>query len=486
MLTDNLGITLSQASLKYGQSIALSSGAKEASYRELNDAATLIAKRLIELGMGDDEPVIVLVSNQAEDVIAILGVWLAGGVIIQVHRSSPSDVIQKLQHKTRARFQIDRDIACVAQEAPPRRAILSQAAFVIFTSGSTGEPKGVVVSHKAFLNKMIEINRLLDFKANESTLLVLNINFSFGLWVCLLTLLKGGRLVLQEKFEPEAFLKSLIHEQISRVGMVPTMMRALFSRVEFMAQIKKANDLGALKQILIGGESLGISLAQSIRKQFSNTDLIDIYGSTETATCDFFLFPRDYIHYPGCIGRPSGEVQFRIVDNEERLVESGAIGELQINSPFLMNGYLDEPELTQKAFGNAWFKTGDLAREVDGSVVELMGRSKEIISRGGNKITPGEIEQIICAHPDVSAAMAVGIADAILGERIHVLLVLKFGANPDTLNMKYFLNTKLEKYKQPDAFYFLSELPLGRTGKADRGQFKNQIMSHSINPVAIQ
>lgn len=484
-MTDNLGAALLSASLKYGQRVALSSGQIEVSYQELKEEAEMIAKRLLELGMEDDEPVLVLVSNQAIDVIAILGVWLAHGVIIPVHRSAPPEVIKKLQNKTKARFQIDESISIVSEEVPPRRDILSKAAFVIFTSGSTGEPKGVVVSHKAFLNKINEINRLLDFKINESTLLILNINFSFGLWVCLLTLLTGGRLVMREKFEPERFLKSLIDERISRVGMVPTMMRALFSRIELIEKIKKANDLGALNQILIGGESLGKSLAQSIRKQFSNTNLIDIYGSTETSTCDFFLFPKDYIQYPGCIGRPSGEVQFRIVNENQELVARGEIGELQILSPFLMSGYLDDSELTKKAFSNEWFKTGDLAREVDKSVVELMGRSKELISRGGNKITPGEIEQVICAHPDIAAAIAVGIADDILGERIHVLLVLKVGAYPDALNMKLFLNKKLEKYKQPDVFYLLSELPIGRTGKADRGQFKSKILANSINQVSI-
>ena len=484
-MTDNLGFELLSAGLKYGQRMALSAGKKNVSYQELMQGAKIIANHLIELGIKNDEPVIVLVSNQAEDVLAILGVWLAHGVVIPVHRTAPTEVLKKLQNKTKAQFQIDKGVSIISKKTPPERGILSKAAFVIFTSGSTGEPKGVVVSHKAFLNKINEINRLLDFKIDESTLLILNINFSFGLWVCLLTLLMGGRLVMQEKFEPGTFLKTLIDEQINRVGMVPTMMRALFSRAELIEPIKKVNDLGSLKQILIGGESLGISLAKSIRKQFSNTNLIDIYGSTETATCDFFLFPIDYMQYPGCIGRPSGEVLFRIVDDSQKLVTRGEIGELQVMSPFLMKGYLDDPDLTKKAFSDEWFKTGDLAREVDELVVELMGRSKELISRGGNKITPGEIEQVICSHPDISAAMAVGIADDILGERIHVLLVLKAGANSDALNMKLFLNKKLEKYKQPDAFYLMPELPLGGTGKADRGQFKNKILANSINPVFI-
>ncbi|MEB0164027.1 fatty acid--CoA ligase family protein, partial [Glaciimonas sp. CA11.2] len=210
------------------------------------------------------------------------------------------------------------------------------------------------------------------------------------------------------------------------------------------------------------------------------TDLIDIYGLTETATCDFFSFPEDYAKYPGCIGRPSPNVSFRIVDAYDAPVLSGTLGELQIHSPYLMIGYLDEPELTTTALSDGWLKTGDLVRLIDGSVVELMGRSKEIISRGGNKVTPGELEQLLCSHPDISAAMAVGIADTVLGERIHVLVVPRTGTSLDIASLKKYLESRLEKFKQPDTYYISDELPLGRTGKADRGQLKMMIQSGAI------
>ena len=199
ILNHNLGASLSNACLKHGQQIALRSAEFEVSYQELYNKAIVLANRLNELGIEADEPVIVSVSNQVADVIAVLAVWLAHAVIVPVHRSSPPDVINGLQHKTKARFHINGIVHIVSEIIPPKREILGGAAFVIFTSGSTGEPKGVVVSHASFLSKITEINRLLNFENHESTLLVLNINFSFGLWVCLLTLLTGGRLVMQEK-----------------------------------------------------------------------------------------------------------------------------------------------------------------------------------------------------------------------------------------------------------------------------------------------
>ena len=105
-----------------------------------------------------------------------------------------------------------------------------------------------------------------------------------------------------------------------------------------------------------------------------------------------------------------------------------------------------------------------------------------MISRGGNKVTPVEIEQAVCAHPDVAAAMATGIADALLGERIHVLLVPRAGAAVDLAALRQHLATRLERFKQPDAFHIAAALPLGRTGKADRGQFKALVEAGTLVP----
>ena len=255
--------------------------------------------------------------------------------------------------------------------------------------------------------------------------------------------------------------------------MVPTMMRVLFSDAEYDSALAQVNDVGNLGQILIGGEALGPSLGRTIRERFSATDLVDIYGLTETATCDFFAFPADYVKCPGCIGRPSPNVQYRISDD----------GELQIRSPYLMKGYLDEPDLTAAAYHDGWFRTGDLGCVVEGEVVQLMGRLKEVISRAGNKVTPAEIEHALCSHPDLAAAMAVGVSDPVLGERIHVLLVPRAKATLSIGELRRHLEPRLERYKQPDAYYLGEALPLGRTGKADRAQFKAQVTSGAIAPM---
>jgi long-chain acyl-CoA synthetase len=464
------------------------------SYADLATHAHSVAAALRAAGIHADEPIHINVSNDPLDLAALLGVWQAGAVAVPIHRNTPAAAVASVRAKSGARFLVDMRprassadsiLSVISQNAPPFRSILKDAALIIFTSGSTGTPKGVVVAHDAFHGKMEQIDRLLAFGPGERSLLVLNITFSFGMWISLLTLLKGGTLVMQEKFESTLFLQTVLDERITRVGMVPTMMRVLFSRPELIKGVDAVNSAGMLRQIMIGGESLGHSLAETIRQSFSSSDLIDIYGLTETATCDFFSFPADYARHPGCIGRVSPNIQYRIAGADGVALEAGAVGELQLRSPYLMTGYLDEPALTAAAFSDGWFRTGDLARTVGDELVELMGRSKEIISRGGNKVTPVEIEQVLCAHPDIVAAMVVGMADPVLGERIHALVVMRNGAAVEPSMLRQFLGDKLERFKQPDAYYVLDELPLGRTGKADRGCLKSMIMSGAISPLTM-
>jgi long-chain acyl-CoA synthetase len=466
---ENLGTLLAQAAQRFG-------------FRELLSRAEAVRGALAGAGLAPHEPVHVRVSNQPGDLAAYLGVWLAGGVVVPVHRGSPEGAVSHILSRTRARFEWDRGLESMTEEAPPRRSILEGAALIVFTSGSSGMPKGAVLSHRAFAGKLAAIQSLLRFDAADRTLLVLNITFSFGIWVALLTLLHGGHLVFREKFSSSAFLRDLETENATRVAVVPTMMRSLIldvpqHRLESEARALAAG--GALRQVLIGGETLGKGLGETLRGLFSPAVLIDIYGLTETSTCDFFLMPEDAERYTGCIGRPAPQVRYRIVAEDGRPAAPGEIGELHIASPFLMSGYLDEPKL--EPITDGWLATGDLVRERDPGVVEIAGRKKELIYRGGNKIAPLEVEFACTAHPKVAAALAVGRPDARLGQRIHALVVPRepgLGA----AELRAFLAQRLEKYKLPDVLYFAGELPAGRTGKADRGRFAAMLDAGELTP----
>ena len=459
MSSTNLGQLLAEAAQRFG-------------FRDLVSQADEVRAALERGGLAPHEPVHVRVSNRPQDLAAYLGVWLARGVVVPVLRSSPEGAVAHTQSKTRARFEVDGELRWLGNEPPPRRPILEDAALIVFTSGSSGTPKGAVLSHRAFAGKLAAIQSLLGFRKHDRTLLVLNISFSFGIWVALLTLLNGGRLLMRERFSAGSFLDELERESVTRVAVVPTMMRSLILDLppqRLQAGSRALAERGALRQVLIGGETLGKGLGETLRCLFAPAELIDIYGLTETSTCDFFLMPEDAERYAGCIGRPAPGVRYRIADD----------GELWISSPFLMNGYLDERGFEPIVDG--WLATGDLAREREPGVVEVGGRKKELIYRGGNKIAPLEIEFACTAHPKVAAALAVGRSDERLGERIHALVVPR-EPGLRASELRSFLAQRLDRYKQPDVLYFAAELPAGRTGKADRGRFSAMLDAGELTP----
>ena len=340
---------------------------------------------------------------------------------------------------------------------PPNRELLRDAALVIFTSGSTGEPKGVVIGHRRLADKLAILDRLLKIRSNDVVLSPLHLSFIFGLWVSLLALMKGARLVLVPKFTCDAVCRRLAQSTV--LAGVPSMFRALLANSSVKAPPN-------LRLILTGGEVLAPRLAHALTC-LAPRAIHDLYGLTETGSCDFCLSPADQPHGFGTIGQPTDRVVFRLM-RDGRAVAAGETGELQIRTPFSMLGYLDNPELTDASFDGDYFRTGDLARMTARGYVELVGRAKDIISRGGNKIAPLEIDNLLEQHPDVAAALCAGAPDERLGEVVHAVIVPRAGADLDAVALRDWLLARTERFKVPDVFHFRDALPSGSSGKADR------------------
>jgi long-chain acyl-CoA synthetase len=446
------------------------------SYAALSMRARAIADELHRAEIRLEEPVLVPVSNQASDIATFTGIWQAGGVAVPVHRSTPTAALELTRVRTKARLLADASadlpVRQIGEAVPPEREILAGAAFVIFTSGSTGQPKGVVLSHRAFIGKLHAIDSLLRFSRRTRSLLVLQITFSFGIWVSLLTLMKGGVLLMHPRFDGEATLNALASQGATDAAFVPTMLRQ-FLRLD--RRIVPSLAKSGFHRIITGGEPLGRELSQQISVFFPNTDIADVYGLTETCTSDFILMPDEQRSSRGCIGRTTPGVSFRIADDQGRDVSINETGELQIHTPFAMNGYLDQPKLTQVAFCGKFLRTGDLARLRPDGMVELVGRSKELITRGGTKVSPLELDELLASHPAIAAALTVGIPDPVMGERIHVLIVPREHQKLEEAALRQWVSERVEKFKRPDVYHFSSSLPTGRTGKVDRGALREQI-----------
>lgn len=426
----------------------------ESTSRERSDAsslltlATRVAGALAARGGMPGEPVHVRIGNRPSDLGSLLGIWRAGAVAVPVHVSAAPTTIARLQRRTQARFLVDGDrLDVIAPSAPPERPLLRDAALIIFTSGSTGEPKGVVIGRRPFADKLAVLDRLLGLRADDLVLLPLQLTFIFGLWVGLLALMRGARLVLVPKFSREVMEQGLANTTV--LAGVPSMFRTLLADLSPPAP--------HLRLIMTGGEVLAPKLADALRG-FTNAAIYDLYGLTETGSCDFCLQPPGQPDGFGTIGKPTDGVAFRIAED----------GELQVHTPYRMLGYLDDPDLTRASFANGYFKTGDLARLTPEGFVQLVGRAKDIVSRGGHKIAPLEIDNLLAEHPDVAAALCAGVPDERLGEVIHAVVVPRSGCQLDDAALRAWLLARTERFKVPDAFHLRDALPLGSSGKADR------------------
>jgi len=479
----NLGRLLVEKFAAFADGPALADTGGALTYRELTQAATAVEQALRDAGLSPDEPVLVPVANEPRDAAALIGAWLAGGVAVPVARHAPANAIEAVRKATGARFSVtnsaEERVAQIAEKPPRPRPLLEGAALIVFTSGSTGQPKGVVLSHRAFAGKLAAIDSMLGFTPRTRSLLVLQITFVFGMWVLLLTLLKGGMARMQSRFEAAAVLSTLKAQGNSDVALVPTMLRKILALEESVSRPLIAG--AALERILTGGEPFGRELNRQLKESMPNVHAVDIFGLTETCSSDFFVTAEEREPYAGTIGRPGPGIEFRICDTQNRELPVDAAGELQIRTPFVMNGYLDEPELTRAAFADGYFRTGDLARAREDGRVELAGRIKDIIIRGGANVSPLELDHLLAQHPDVAAALTAGVPDPMVGERIHALVVPRANASIGEKDLRQWVAGRIERFKWPDVYHFGRELPTGRTGKVDRGALREQVLRGGPN-----
>jgi long-chain acyl-CoA synthetase len=471
-VTGALARRLDRALAESGSSFVDASGTKLSAAMLLSQAEQ-VAALLAKANLQASEPVHLEISNRPIDIAAMLGTWRAGGTVVPIHTSSVPATRTAITAKTGARFLIDgTGLQRIGAEQPAPRALLSSAALVIFTSGTTGSPKGVVVGHDALAGKIEVLKSLLTLRGDDVVAIPLQLNFIFGLWVCLLSIEVGADVGLIPKFSAEVAGRSL-DSGATVLAAVPTMLRTLLADTPPVAP--------RLRMILAGGEVMPPVLNARISTIWPRAGIYDLYGSTETGSCDFCLDSAGQITGRGSIGVPTRNVTFRIRKGDGMLAPHGEAGELEISSPYGMLGYLDDPDLTKGSFDHGYFRTGDLARMRDDGRIEVVGRSKEIISRGGNKISPLEVDRLLSSHPGVAVALCTGVPDERFGETIHAMVVLNTGASLTEADLLLWASGKIERFKLPEKIHFCDALPVGSTGKANRTAARQLILTQEIN-----
>ncbi|MBN3873213.1 non-ribosomal peptide synthetase [Nostoc sp. JL33] len=463
-------------------------GDEQLSYKELNIRSNQLAHYLQKIGVETESLVGICIERTLEMIIAVLGIFKAGGAYLALDPSLPQERLNFMledakvsvlltQEKLLKHFEdfsnpiicIDKDWATItqhSQENPTSCVTFDNLAYVIYTSGSTGKPKGVLLQHRGLSNLAKAQIEVFNLQPSNRILQFASLSFDASIFEIVMALQIGATLYLanKESLLPGQPLLQLLREKaITHVTLPPAVLAVL-----------PTESLAVLQTIICAGESC----TDDIVKRWWNSQgqFFNAYGPTE-ATVWSTVAEIGHISEKPPIGRPIANTQIYILDKHLQPLPIGVSGELYIGGEGLAQGYINRPELTTEKFipnlfsdkkGARLYKTGDLARYRTDGNIEFLGRIDNQVKIRGFRIELSEIETVLSQHKSVQKAVVI-VKENVSGDKYLVAYIVP---NIQTQNfpsvLRIFLKEKLPEYMVPKAFVVLDSLPLTTSGKVDR------------------
>lgn len=466
------------------------------SYRALSDAVDRSAQRLLHLGVTHGDRVGIFMRNRSEFIELYLACFRIGAVAVPLnHRFQADEVVFAANHCGAKLLIADgplypriRDVRAKiptleaiylygdvppdagpawdhvdAPDAAQWPSIAEDApAMILYTSGSTGKPKGVVHTHGSILDTAKGRAATQQLTAEDISLAATAICHGGGsMGVTFPTLYAGGTVVILAESEPELFLEAVARHRPTRTLLLPAQLLDAVTSPR-----ADGVDFASLREVQCGGDQISPALYSEFA-DVEDLELNQAYGMTECEGC--CMNPPFGNIKRGSIGLPREGIEVRLVlDGTD--VADGEVGEFLIRSDSVMAGYWNDPENTEAAFTDGWLRTGDLGRRDEDGYHYFAGRIKEVIIKGGSNIAPGEVEDVLNAHPGVELSGVVGQPDPRLGAIVHAFIEPRPGrAAPITeQELTAFASERLAAYKVPDRWTFVDSIPRNDVGKIDR------------------
>jgi amino acid adenylation domain-containing protein len=447
-------------------------------YRELDEQANRLARRLRRLGVGPDVPVAVCFDRSAGMMVALLGVLKAGGAYVPLDPEFPAGRLAFTLEDSGARALLTDDpgrfpdapaltleeTAGESAERLPRSAEPGNLAYVIYTSGSTGRPKGVLVEHRHLAAYVAGVLARMEVPEGARFATVSTIAADLGNTVVFAALATGGALevVSRERLADAEGLAALLERRpVDVLKIVPSHLAAL------LAGVAGGKPVLPRRLLVLGGEAAPWALVDRVR-ELGDCRVLNHYGPTET-TVGVLTFPtwseeaRRGSIVP--LGRPLAGTRVAVVDRSLEILPAGVPGELLIGGPQVARGYLGRPDLTAERFapdpfgarGERLYRTGDRARVTADGVVEFLGRVDQQVKIRGFRVEPGEVEAALREQP--------GVREAVVGVRNGRLVAWVVGEAGD---LRAALRERLPEAMIPSAFVSVPAIPLTANGKVDR------------------
>ncbi len=496
---------------------ALICGEERWTYEALLEACVRLADYFVRTGLGFQDRVAIFLENSAEAVISIYATLRAGGVFIVVNgsvkprkleyilRDSGSSILVADGARAAAVVEAARKIenlkivwvgepsilpvsmrsrtfswADVFGRPPsdpgsslaPReaeRCIDLDLASLIYTSGSTGEPKGVMSSHSNIVSAARSIIQYLENNGGDKVLSVLPLSFDYGLYQVLMAFMFGGSVVLERSFAyPVRILESIQREGITGFPIVPTIASLL---------LKMGNpgkyDLSSIRYITNTGSALPMDHIRRMQRIFHPVEIYSMYGLTECKRVSY-LEPAQLEFRPGSVGKPIPNCRASVVGENGNELGPGEVGELVVRGANVMRGYWNAPELTEKTFrrgrfpGETFLYTGDLFRKDEEGFLYFVARKDDQIKTKGERVSPREIENIVCELEAVLEAAVIGVDDETLGQAIKCFVVCRPGFQIGEKEIISHCANNMESFMVPRHVEIISRMPWTGHGKIDR------------------
>ncbi len=468
------------------QALAVAHGEQRLTYRELNEQANRLAYALIKQGVQPDSRVGICVERGAAMVVGLLAVLKAGGGYVPLDPAYPAERITYM-------LQDSAPAAVLAQTATqglladvsvpvinldlsnwqdqsvqnPQVPGLTSAhlAYLIYTSGSTGLPKGVMIEHRNTVNFLTWAHSAFDAAALEKTLFSTSLNFDLAVYECFAPLTSGGSIEVVKN------VLELQHGEhnIGLINTVPSALKALLDVDGLPESVHTVN---------VAGEALKRSLVESLFEKTGVQRLCNLYGPSETTTYSSWVAMEREQGFAAHIGKPVGNTQFYLLDEQQQPVPLGVAGEIYIGGAGVARGYLNREDLTAERFLQdpfsqqstaRMYRTGDLGRYLPDGNIEYLGRNDDQVKIRGFRIELGEIDARLAKHPAVHEAVVTAREDVPGDKRLVAYYTLAAGhTSVDIDSLRAHLQEKLPEYMVPAVYIVLEKLPLTPNGKLDR------------------
>jgi long-chain acyl-CoA synthetase len=450
------------------------------------EAVTRAAATLQAHGVSAGDVVAVMLPNTASLIVSLFAAWRLGAAVTPLNPAlAAAEVVYQVEDAAAKVLIVDAPVAfdlaapvLSTQELashPASDTVVPPAddalALLIYTSGTTGRPKGVMLDH-ANLDAMCGMAiDAFSLTAADHSLLILPLFHVNGIVAGTLSpLLAGGRVTIAGRFSPKTFWSRIEQSRATYFSAVPTIYTML---ADLPADVRP--DTSSVRYAVCGAAPASVELLTKFETRYG-IPIVEGYGLSE-GSCASTVNPLDGPRKAGTVGIPLPGQTIRIADADGNPVAHGEAGEVLIQGPNVMRGYLNRPEETAKTLVDGWLRTGDIGRLDEDGYLVLVDRAKDMIIRGGENIYPKEIETVVYQLPEIAEAAVVGRANPVYGEEPVLFVSLTSGAKLGPDRIREYLAGNLAKYKLPVEITVLDELPKNPVGKIDKPSLRKKLQA---------